>query len=78
MTLEPAFDPAIDGRDGLDARSMLLRPITRERELMGMLQLINRSGGAGFSAEDISAINYVAERLGEFLHGARSRVRATS
>ena len=45
---------------------------------MGMLQLINRSGGAGFSAEDISAINYVAERLGEFLHGARSRVRATS
>ena len=32
----------------------------------------------GFSAEDISAINYVAERLGEFLYGARSRVRAMS
>ncbi len=78
VTVEPAFDPAIDSRPDLDARSMLVRPIARERELMGMLQLINRSGSSVFSAEDISTINYVAERLGEFLHHARSRVRATS
>jgi hypothetical protein len=75
VLVEPAFDPEIDSRPGLEAQSMLLRPLAHERQLMGMLQLINRSGAGPFSAQDVSAINYLAERLAEFLHRTRMQPR---
>ena len=41
-------------------------------ELLGMLQLINRATG-GFSAADVHLVNYLAERLADFLRDARAR-----
>jgi hypothetical protein len=76
VMVEPAFDPQVDSRPGLDARNMLLRPLVHDRQLMGMLQLVNRTGAGTFSAEDIHAVNYAAERLAEFLHTARMKRRA--
>jgi GAF domain-containing protein len=55
----------------VDARNVLLRPIVHEHQLLGMLQLLNRSNAAAFSAQDVSVINYVAERLAVFLVAAR-------
>jgi hypothetical protein len=52
---------------------MLLRPVSHDHQLMGMLQLINRTEPGAFSLEDVSTINYVAERLGEFLYEVRQR-----
>jgi hypothetical protein len=75
VMVEPSFNPQVDSRPGLDARNALLRPLAHERQLLGMLQLINRNGAGAFSAEDVNAINYVAERLAEFLHGARMQRR---
>lgn len=72
----PGFDPATEGRAGLEPRNELLRPVAREHQLLGMLQLINRKGADTFTAQDVSVINYVAERLAEFLHGARLRQRS--
>jgi hypothetical protein len=72
---EPAYDPDVDGRPGLDTRSVLLRQVVHEGRLMGMLQLINRSNGA-FSAPDVHLVNYTADRLAEFLRDARLRARA--
>jgi hypothetical protein len=71
---EPAYDPSSDGRPGLDAKDMLLRPVVHDGRLLGMLQLINRTTGA-FSAPDVHLVNYTADRLGEFLRDARDRVR---
>jgi hypothetical protein len=76
VLVEPAFNPQVDSRPGLDARNVLLRPLAHERQLLGMLQLINRSGAGAFSAEDVNAINYVADRLAEFLQRARAQQRA--
>jgi hypothetical protein len=73
VAVEPAFNPQVDARPGLEARNMLLRPVSHDRQLMGMLQLINRGEPGAFSLEDVSTVNYVAERLGEFLHEARQR-----
>jgi hypothetical protein len=69
--VEPAFNPLIDSRPGLDPRNMLLRPVVHERELLGMLQLINREGAGAFTTQDMHVINYVAERLADFLHATR-------
>jgi len=68
------YDPESDGRPGLVAQNMLLRPVVHEGRLLGMLQLINRTTGA-FSAPDLHLVNYTADRLAEFLHAARTRAR---
>ncbi|HMI94006.1 MAG TPA: hypothetical protein VK509_21680, partial [Polyangiales bacterium] len=69
--VEPAYDPEIDSRPGLDARTVVLRPIVQEHQLLGMLQLINRTGKLEFSGEDAHLVSYIAERLAEFIHAAR-------
>jgi hypothetical protein len=73
VMVEPLFDTAIDGRPGVDARNVLLRPIVHEHQLLGMLQLLNRNNAAAFSAQDVNVINYVAERLAVFLVNVRAR-----
>lgn len=78
VAVEPAFNPKVDSRSGLDPHNALLRPVVREHELFGMLQLVNRQGDLVFSAQDVSVINYIAERLAEFLHLARRRTRSSS
>jgi len=67
VLVEPAFNPDVDSRPGLDAQSILLRPMSHERQLVGMLQLVNRRHTAGFDAADINIVSYVAERLAEFV-----------
>jgi hypothetical protein len=69
--VEPAYDPEVDSRPGLDARSILLRPIVHEHQLLGMLQLINRKGKLEFTGEDAHLVSYIAERLAEFINAAR-------
>ena len=71
VLVEPAFNPAVDSRPGLDAQSVLLRPMAHERQLVGVLQLVNRRYTAGFDAADINVVSYVAERLAEFVLNAR-------
>jgi hypothetical protein len=71
VLVEPAFNPDVDSRPGLDAQSVLLRPMSHERQLVGMLQLVNRRYTAGFDAADINIVSYVAERLAEFVLASR-------
>jgi GAF domain-containing protein len=74
MSEAPDFDPERDGREGLVAENLLFRPVAHEGRLLGMLQLINRSSGF-FSAADVHLISYIADRLAEYLHHARTRAR---
>jgi hypothetical protein len=73
LMAEPAYDPAIDSRPGLDAINMLLRPIVFEHQLLGMLQLINRREKPSYTAEDAHLVSYVAERLAEYINNQRRR-----
>lgn len=70
---ELGFDAKIDSRPGLATRNVLLRSVACDGRLLGMLQVLNRSG-SGFSAADVHLINYVADRLAEYLRDARARV----
>jgi hypothetical protein len=74
LSMEPAYDAELEGRAGLVATNMLLRPLSCDGQLLGMLQLINRATG-GFSAADVHLVNYLAERLAEFLRDARARIQ---
>jgi hypothetical protein len=73
VLVEPAFEPAVDSRPGLDPRDVLLRPIVHEQQLLGALQLLNSKGPDGFTAQDVNVLNYVAERLADFLRKVRVR-----
>jgi hypothetical protein len=73
VLMEPAFNPEIDSRPGLDARSMLICPVISEAHLLGGLQLINRLNTHRYSQADANVASYIAERLGEFLHELRLR-----
>lgn len=74
MSEAPDFEPERDGREGLVTENVLFRPVAHEGRLLGMLQLINRSSGF-FSPADVHLISYIADRLAEYLHHARTRAR---
>jgi GAF domain-containing protein len=73
VLVQPGFDPEVDSRPGLDARNLLLCPLVHERQMVGMLQLVNRSDHPMFSAEDANLVTYLAERLAERIHLVRRR-----
>jgi len=73
VLMEPAFNPEVDSRPGLDARSMLICPVVSEGHLLGGLQLINRLNTHRYNQADANVASYIAERLGEFLHDLRKR-----
>jgi hypothetical protein len=73
VLMEPAFNPEVDSRPGLDARSMLICPVVSEGHLLGGLQLVNRLNTHRYSQADANVASYIAERLGEFLHDLRKR-----
>lgn len=68
---DPRFDPGVDGRVGLEPRDVLYQPVTHHGLLLGVLQLLNRASGRGFSESDADLVAYVARQAGEFLHQAR-------
>lgn len=78
VLIEPTFDPKADARPDLEPQNALLRPVVHEHQLLGMLQLINRAGASGFSAQDVSVVNYIAERLADFLFTVRTRPRGSA
>jgi hypothetical protein len=68
---DPRFDPGVDGRVGLDPRTMAVFPIVHQGRLQAVLQLVNRVGQAQFGKSDANLLSYVGEKLGEFLHQSR-------
>ncbi len=68
---EPRFDPAADGRVGLDSRNMLLLSLHKEDNMLGVIQLINRVKRGPFSEADASVCAYVTGQLAEFLQSKR-------
>ena len=70
LAADGRFDPATDGREGLDAKTALYMPLHQHGRLHGVLQLLGRRGRA-FDQEDAELIAYVGGQLAEFLHRAK-------
>jgi type II secretory ATPase GspE/PulE/Tfp pilus assembly ATPase PilB-like protein len=58
------FDKSWDQRTGYKTTQVLVAPITYNRNLFGVIQLINKSGGKGFTEEDQSSALDIANVLG--------------
>jgi hypothetical protein len=73
-TADERYDPSVDGRIGIAARTMLLFPMRSGESLLGILQLVNRER-RDFSDGDIAVGAYVAKQVGEFLQNKRVSAR---
>ncbi len=71
---DPRFDPDADGRVGVSPRTMLLLPLHKAENVLGVVQLINRIQGAGFNAADAAVGVYVAGQLADFLQSKRTTI----
>ncbi|MBW1734275.1 MAG: GspE/PulE family protein [Deltaproteobacteria bacterium] len=58
------FDRTWDQRTGYRTRQVLVAPITYNRYLLGIVQLMNRRGGQPFSETDQSSVEDIARVLG--------------
>jgi GAF domain-containing protein len=78
------FDRRVDGREELEVRSLVYLPVRFGGQLLGMLQLINRTHSrprseetspaveVGFTPADVAVLTYVTTQLAEFLLSRRS------
>ncbi|MEM6960739.1 MAG: GAF domain-containing protein, partial [Myxococcota bacterium] len=68
------FDPEIDGLADLEIQGLIYGPLVRHGQLLGMLQLLNRtSESKKFTKEDEEIVAYVARQLSRFLLDLRMR-----
>ncbi|KAB2889666.1 MAG: GspE/PulE family protein [Desulfobulbaceae bacterium] len=62
------FDRSWDEKGGCRTRQVLATPIVHQKNLMGVIQLINKVGGADFDSDDEASIAELAETLGIALY----------
>ncbi len=77
-----AIDPAIrfdrqwDRKTGFRTRAVLALPIEHRGHVLGVLQLVNKRGGATFGPEDVRAAREIAATLGIAFYNQRRMVQA--
>jgi putative ABC transport system ATP-binding protein len=65
---DPLFDRSIDARTGFRTRSMLTVPVRDDAgELVGVAQVLNKTGSSAFDDEDVARFADLAGRLGPIL-----------
>lgn len=64
---DPRFFAAISKRIGYDTHSILCAPSQLDGRVFGALQLINKKGGATFSGDEMSALDYLSRQFAEYL-----------
>jgi putative ABC transport system ATP-binding protein len=68
VTADPRFDPSVDRETGYRTRSILCMPIRdREQQVFAVAQLLNKQGGAAFTAADERAFAAFARPLSVIL-----------
>ncbi|MFZ7125582.1 MAG: GspE/PulE family protein [Desulfobacterales bacterium] len=68
---ELRFDYSWDQKTGFRTRQVLAYPIMFKKFLLGVLQLINRTGTGSFTAEDEGSVEKVAEIIGIALYNQK-------
>jgi type II secretory ATPase GspE/PulE/Tfp pilus assembly ATPase PilB-like protein/GAF domain-containing protein len=75
---ELIFNRSFDEKTGFRTKQVLAAPIEFQGDLMGALQLINRSDGQPYAEEDVERAKLLAETLGiAFSNQVRSGARRT-
>lgn len=72
-----SFDKSWDKRSGFKTRQVLAAPITYNKYLLGVVQLINKRNGDSFSDEDSSSVLDIARVLGTAFFNNQKAVQKT-
>jgi GAF domain-containing protein len=59
---DPRFYPGIDELTGLETRSLLCVPIRSKRKKIGVLEVINKNGGKGFTDDDALLLSLFSQQ----------------
>jgi diguanylate cyclase (GGDEF)-like protein len=59
---DPRHDPTLSRRTGLVARNMLCVPLVHRDALVGVLQVINKVGAPGFTADELRLVQTLASQ----------------
>jgi putative nucleotidyltransferase with HDIG domain len=60
VTKDERFDPEIDGVDGITTESILAVPISRGQRVIGVLSVMNKTGGDEFTEKDAIVLSGLA------------------
>jgi type II secretory ATPase GspE/PulE/Tfp pilus assembly ATPase PilB-like protein len=66
-----AFDKRWDTQAGFRTKQVLSVPITFEKFILGVVQLVNRSGGGAFTPDEVAGLEEVAKTLGIAFYNQR-------
>lgn len=73
MYSDPRFDPSSDRESGYRSRNCLALPIKdRKGAVIGVLQVLNKQGGGGFTAEDERYLKILAGHAGVAIQNAQT------
>lgn len=70
ITADPRFRHRIDRRIGFDTRNVLAVPLFRGATVLGVLELLNRRGESGFTADDVRVLESLADGIAVALDNA--------
>ena len=74
--LHPAFDPKFDKLTGYRTRSMLVVPMRNpRREIIGVVQVLNKQGGGYFTVEDEALLKALAAQAAITLEALRLQLQ---
>lgn len=74
----PDFDSSVDKKTGFHTRNLLCVPLhNRQREVMGVAELLNKQGGGVFNEQDEQMFRALAEPMSVIVEGLL-RLKATS
>jgi transcriptional regulator with GAF, ATPase, and Fis domain len=68
---DPRFYGKFDAKSGLVTRNMIAVPLVAEDEPVGVLEVINKAGGAPFEEEDRLLLHFIAEEIAFAVRNAR-------
>jgi GAF domain-containing protein len=69
------FDAGVDGRVGVEVHGALYLVLHKADNLLGMVQLLNRTKRRDFGEADVAVASYVAAQVAEFLQSRRLSAR---
>jgi len=73
---ELKFDDQWDRKSGFRTRQVLAAPISFQKYLLGVVQIINRKDGEAFTAPDEAALQELAETLGIAVYNQKRMAKA--
>lgn len=68
---DPRWSPKVDESSGFTTRSILAVPILLKGKLVGVVEAINKTGGAGFDMDDLEMFESFASQAGVAIDNAR-------